>query len=74
MAGQYQGKQGLAGRQSILFYALPVTAKATTDLRSDLRVHVLCEKRGHRAAGVQTGHATGPRPPSQQSGQPHRTH
>eukprot|EP00974_Lingulodinium_polyedra_P103894 10056356-Lingulodinium_polyedra.AAC.1 len=37
MAGQYQGKQGLAGQQSIIFYALPVTARATTELRPDLR-------------------------------------
>eukprot|EP00974_Lingulodinium_polyedra_P009547 915426-Lingulodinium_polyedra.AAC.1 len=46
MAGRYQGRQGLAGPRSILFYALPVPARATAELRPDLRVHVLCENAG----------------------------
>eukprot|EP00974_Lingulodinium_polyedra_P025290 2444504-Lingulodinium_polyedra.AAC.1 len=42
-AGRYQGRRGLAGRDSILFYAIPVIARIVADARPDVLVHVLCE-------------------------------
>eukprot|EP00974_Lingulodinium_polyedra_P028383 2737472-Lingulodinium_polyedra.AAC.1 len=38
-AGRYKGQQGLTGRESILFYAIPAIAKATAELRPDLLAH-----------------------------------
>ena len=44
-AGQYEGKQGSAV-QSSLYYAVPLIAWATAELRRDLRVHVVLENAG----------------------------
>eukprot|EP00974_Lingulodinium_polyedra_P058686 5649493-Lingulodinium_polyedra.AAC.1 len=35
-AGGRQGRQGLAGREPILFYAIPAIARAAAELRPDL--------------------------------------
>eukprot|EP00974_Lingulodinium_polyedra_P027115 2616213-Lingulodinium_polyedra.AAC.1 len=35
-AGRRQGRQGLAGRDSVLFYAIPAIARAITELRPDV--------------------------------------
>eukprot|EP00974_Lingulodinium_polyedra_P119829 11172643-Lingulodinium_polyedra.AAC.1 len=45
-ANRHNGRQGLAGRDSVLFYAIPTIARAITELRPDLRAHVLSENAG----------------------------
>eukprot|EP00974_Lingulodinium_polyedra_P083305 8064267-Lingulodinium_polyedra.AAC.1 len=38
-AGRNRGRQVLAGPDSIFFYAIPVIARAITELRPDVYVH-----------------------------------
>eukprot|EP00974_Lingulodinium_polyedra_P019411 1874125-Lingulodinium_polyedra.AAC.1 len=37
------GRLGLAGGQSVLFYAIPAIASAASQFRPDLEAHALCE-------------------------------
>ena len=46
VAGRYRGRRGIAGPQSVLFYAVPVVARAISEIRPDLIVHVLLENAG----------------------------
>jgi len=45
-AGKHRGKQGLCGRDSNLFYAVPAVAYASQVYRPDLAAHVLLEDAG----------------------------
>ena len=45
-AGRYRGRRGIAGPQSVLFYAVPVVARAISEIRPDLIVYVLLENAG----------------------------
>ena len=46
VAGRYRGRLGIAGPQSVLFYAVPVVARAVSEIRPDIVVHVLLENAG----------------------------
>ena len=45
-AGAHQGQQGLCGPDSVLFFAVPTIAWALTQMRPDVRVHVVVENAG----------------------------
>ena len=51
-AGAEQGRVGLAGQQSVLFYAMPAIAYRASQIRPDLLVHVVIES----AANAQERH------------------
>eukprot|EP00974_Lingulodinium_polyedra_P028569 2752198-Lingulodinium_polyedra.AAC.1 len=57
MANTHRGELGLAGADSVLYFALQAVARAAAEIRADLLVHVLCENAGSARRPVQTAMA-----------------